>query len=153
MFQAASSRLRMSLATLTMVTLTSTQPRLRLETPMQELPEDTLMLTPTVSFRRLSTLLTELDSVLLTLVCLFSTLTFPLLPLSTLSSLLLPPTTQNSPLPLSTPVLLPSQLLTLQRLLRPRLLMLLLLKLLPLLLLTGRSVRLTLQSSLEPPPS
>merc|ERR1712212_1276487 len=93
----------------------------------------------------------ELDSVLLILVSLFSTLTFPLLPLSTLSSLLPLPTTQNSPLPLSTPVLLPSQLLTLPRLLRPRLLMLLLLKLLPPLLLTGRSVRLTLPSLPEPP--
>merc|ERR1719320_2347761 len=91
---------------------------------------------PTVSFRRLSTLLTELDSELLTLVSLFS-IPSPLLP---------QPSTQSSPLHLSTPVLLPSQLLILLRLLRPRLLMLLLL-----LLLTGRSVRLTLPSLLEPP--
>merc|ERR1719320_217894 len=96
---------------------------------------------PTVSFRRLSTLLTELDSELLTLVSLFS-IPSPLLP---------QPSTQSSPLHLSIPVLLPSQLLILLRLLRPRLLMLLLSKLLPLLLLTGRSVRLTLPSLLEPP--
>merc|ERR1712013_209566 len=118
---------------------------------MQESPEDTLMLMPTVSFRRLSTLLTELDSELLTLVSLFSTPISPLLPPSTPSPLLPQPSTQSSPLHLSTPVLLPSQLLILLRLLRPRLLMLLLLKLLPPLLLTGRSVRLILLSLLEPP--
>merc|ERR1719312_1529575 len=96
------------------------------------------MLMPTVSFRRLSTLLTELDSELLILVSLCSTPPSPLLPLSTQSPLLPQPSTQSSPLPLCTLVLLPSQLL-------------ILLKLLPLLLLTGRSVRLTLPSLPEPP--
>merc|ERR1719320_1589698 len=104
----------------------------------------------------------EQDSVLLTLVSLLlphlTQSPLLLLPLI-LSLLLLPPSTQNFPLPQFTLVLLLNQLLTPLRLLKPRLLtLLLLLLLLP--PLRGRDVRLMLLfleelpgSSLLPPPS
>merc|ERR1712086_438542 len=88
---------------------------------------DTLMLMPMESSNRFSTLLTEQDSVLPTLVC----------PLLLSMTELLPPSTQCSQL----------LQLTLLRLLKPRLLILLLL--LPLLLLRGRGVRLLSPTDLE----
>merc|ERR1711892_1352272 len=91
-------------------------------------------LMPMESSNRFSTLLTELDSVLPTLVCPLLPSMTELLPPSTLSLLLPPPSTQCSPLPQ----------LTLQRLLKPRLLILLLL-----LLLRGRGVRLLSPTDLE----
>merc|ERR1711981_1144095 len=97
----------------TTATLTSTRLSRRLATPTEEFLEDTLMWTPMENFNRFSTLLTEQDSVLLTLVS-------PLLP-STME--LLPPSTQSFQLPQLTP----------PRLLRLRLLISLLLPL-PLLL-------------------
>merc|ERR1712106_389343 len=108
-----------------------------LETLMVESPVDTLMLMPMESSNRFSTLLTEQDSVLLTLVCPLLPSMTELLPPSTLSLLLPPPSTQCSQLPL----------LTLPRLLKPRLLILLLL--LPQLLLRGRGVRLLSPTDLE----
>merc|ERR1712128_378040 len=101
-----------------------TQLSKRPETPMPELLEDTLMLMPMVSFKRLNTLLMVQDSVSLTLVSLSSTLT-SLLPQFT--PVLHPPSTQNPLLPQFTLVLLLHPLLTPLRLLRPRLPMLLLL--------------------------
>merc|ERR1712106_1175228 len=109
------------------VTPTSTLSSKRLETLTEGSPVDTLMLMPMVSSNRFSTLLTEQDSVLLTLVC-------PLLP----SMTELPPPSTLSPL-------LPQ--LTLLRLLKPRLLILLLLLLL--LLLRGRGARLLSTTDLE----
>merc|ERR1711892_672532 len=58
-----------------MVTPTSTLSSRRLETLTEESPVDTLMLMPMESSNRFSTLLTEQDSVSLTLVC-------PLLPVA-----------------------------------------------------------------------
>merc|ERR1712106_215469 len=110
-----------------MVTPTSTLSSRRLETLTEESPVDTLMLMPMESSNRFSTLLTEQDSVLLTLVC-------PLHP----SMKELPPPSTLSPL-------LPQ--LTLLRLLKPRLLILLLLLLL--LLLRERGARLLSTTDLE----
>merc|ERR1711872_1143696 len=117
-----------------------------------EFLEDTLMLTPMDSSNKFSMLLMELDSVLLTLVFLL------LLP-STQSLLLLLPSTLSLLLPQFTLVLHQSQSKTPQRLLRPRLLILLL-SLLLMLQLRERGVRLMLlsledppESSLPPPPS
>merc|ERR1711892_1275348 len=101
---------------------------------MVESPVDTLMLMPMESSNRFSTLLTEQDSVLPTLVCPLLPSMMELLPPSTQSLLLPPPLTQCSPLPQ----------LTLLRLLKPRLLILLLL-----LLLRGRGVRLLSPTDLE----
>merc|ERR1712106_1209656 len=112
---------------------TSTLSSRRLETLMEESPVDTLMLMPMESSNRFSTLLTEQDSVLSTLVCPLLPSMTELLPPSTLSHLLPPPSTQCSQLPQ----------LTLQRLLKPRLLILLLL------LLRERGVRLLSPTDLE----
>merc|ERR1719232_452297 len=114
----------MSSVTSTTDTPTSTLPRMRSETPTEELPEDTLMLTPTDSSRELNTLLTELVSVLLTLVSL---------------------------LPQSMTELPQNQSRTPQRLLRPRLLTSPLLP--PPRPVREEDVRLTQLSSLEPPES
>merc|ERR1719387_3086532 len=121
----------MSSATSTTDTPTSTPPRMRSETPTEESPEDTLMLTPTVSSRELNTLLTELVSVLLTLV---SQLPQP----STQSPWLPQPSTQSLLLPQSMTELPQNQSRTPQRLPRP---------------VREEDVRLTQLSSLEPPES
>merc|ERR550534_1736742 len=105
---------------------------------MEESAVDTLMLMPMESSNRFSTLLTELDSVWLTLACPLLQSMMELLPPSTLSLLLPLPSTQSSQLLQLTPL----------RLLRPRLLILLLLPLL-LLPLRGRGVRLTLLSLMD----
>merc|ERR1711962_1039867 len=126
----ANSMPRMSLATLTTATLTSTLSSRRLEILMEEFLVDTLMLTPTESSSRFSILLMEQDSVLLTLVS----------PLLLSMTELLPPSTQSFPLPPLTPPRLP----------RLRLLILLLLLLL-LPLLRGRDVRQDLPTDLELP--
>merc|ERR1739838_186356 len=118
----------------TTVMPTSTLSSKRLETPTEESAVDTLMLMPTESSNRFSTLLMELDSVLLTPVCLLLQSMMELLPPSTLSHLLPPHSTQFSQLLQLTPL----------RLLRPRLLILLLL-----LLLRGRGVRLILLSLMD----
>merc|ERR1712071_736575 len=107
------------------------------ETLTEESPVDTLMLMPMESSNRFSTLLTEPDSVLRTPVCPLLPSMTELLPPSTLSLLLPPPSTQCSQL----------LQLTLQRLPKPRLLILLLLLLL--LLLRGRDVRLLSPTDLE----
>merc|ERR1712106_857837 len=121
----------------TMVTPTSTLSSRRLETLTEESAVGTLILMPMESSNRFSTLLTEQDSVLPTLVC----------PLLLSMTELLPPSTQSLLLPL--PSTQCSQLLqlTLLRLLKPRLLILLLL--LPLLLLRGGGVRLLSPTDLE----
>merc|ERR1739838_643578 len=119
----------------TTVMPTSTLSSKRSETPTEESAVDTLMLMPMESSNRFSTLLMELDSVLLTPVCLLLQSMMELLPPSTPSHLLPPHSTQFSQL---TPL----------RLLRPRLLILLLLPLL-LLLLRGRGVRLILLSLMD----
>merc|ERR1712055_1082122 len=111
--------------------LTSTLTLMLLEILMEEFLVDTLMLMPPESSSRFSTLLTEQDSALLTLVSPLlppSTQSLLLLQLSTLSLLLLPPSTQSLLLPQCTLVLL-----------------------LP--LLRGRGVRLMLPSLEEPPGS
>merc|ERR1712106_60821 len=120
-----------------MVTPTSTLSSRRLETLTEESPVDTLMLMPMESSNRFSTLLTEQDSVLLTLVCPLLPSMTELLPPSTLSLLLPPPSTLSPLLPQ----------LTLLRLLKPRLLILLLLLLL--LLLRERGARLLSTTDLE----
>merc|ERR1739838_362049 len=122
----------------TTVMPTSTLSSKRSETPTEESAVDTLMLMPTESSNRFSTLLMELDSVSLTPVCLLLQSMMELLPPSTPSHLLPPPSTQCSQLLQLTPL----------RLLRPRLLILLLLPLL-LLLLRGRGARLILLSLMD----
>merc|ERR1712209_360673 len=115
-------------------TPTSTPPRMRSETPTEESPEDTLMLTPTVSSRELNTSPTELVSVLLTLV-----------------SQLPQPSTQSPLLPQSMTELPQNQSRTPQRLPRPRPLTSPLLP--PPRPVREEDVRLTQLSSLEPPES
>merc|ERR1739838_567634 len=113
-----------------------------LETLMEESPEVTLMLTPMDSFNRCNMLLMVLDSVLLTLVCLL---------LQSMTELL-PPSTQSHLLPQFSLVLLLNQFRIPRRLLKPRLLTLLLLLLLPHLL-RERDVRPMLLSLVELPES
>merc|ERR1712209_354116 len=125
-------------------TPTSTPPRMRSETPTEESPEDTLMLTPTVSSRELNTSPTELVSVLLTLV---SQLPQP----STQSPWLPQPLTQSLWLPQSMTELPQNQSRTPQRLPRPRPLTSPLLP--PQRPVREEDVRLTQLSSLEPPES
>merc|ERR1711981_138628 len=122
----------------TTATLTSTRLSRRLATPTEEFLEDTLMWTPMENFNRFSTLLTEQDSVLLTLVSPLLPSMTELLPHSTQSLLLPQLSTQSFQLPQRTPPRLP----------RLRLLISLLL-LLPLLLLRGRGVRLDLPTDSE----
>merc|ERR1712106_776685 len=105
---------------------------------MAESPVDTLMLMPMVSFNRFNMLLMQLDSALLTLVCPLLQSIPALLPHSTLSLLLPPPSTQSPLLP--------------QRLLKPQLPTLpLLLPLLP--QLRERGVMLMPLSSVDIPES
>merc|ERR1719458_1618398 len=105
---------------------------------MEEFLEDILMWTPMENFNRFSTLLTEQDSVLLTLVSPLLPSTMALLPPSTQSLLLPQLSTQSFQLPQWTPPRLP----------RLRLLISLLLPL-PLLLLRGRGVKLDLPMDSE----
>merc|ERR1712123_413038 len=132
--------------------LTSTPTLMLSETLMAESPVDTLMLMPMVSFNRFNMLLMQLDSVLLTLVCPLLQSIPMLLPPSTLSLLLPPPSTQSPLLPQCTPVVPPSQSKLPQRLLKPQLPTLpSLLPLLP--QLRERGVRLMPLSSVDIPES